>query len=134
MIPRFFYAIPALLLLSVCSCNHQAPSESTILPPVTNIAASLNCPTQIKPLTNVPLILTLKDSQTGKPVDGGKGMLSLAMPSMTMPMNTVHLTDTQHGIYKGTGVFTMAGSWSISAVVLLPDGREWGKSFPVKVE
>lgn len=133
MTPRVLPALAAFFLLAICSCAHQAPTSTAILPPVTNITASLAYPPTIKPLTNVPFTLSLKDSQTGKPVDGAKTTLSLAMPSMSMPLNIFRLSETQPGAYTGTGVFTMAGSWRVIAVVLLPDGREWSKTSAVKV-
>lgn len=47
----------------------------------------------------------------GQPKAADKAALNLAMPTMDMGKNDVHLKATAPGVYVGTGRFTMAGDW-----------------------
>lgn len=57
-------------------------------------------------------------SRDGRPVTGASVVFDLSMPAMAMPPNRFAALQVagRPGVYRGTGVFTMAGRWQIMAI------------------
>ncbi len=132
-----FPFVAVSLVLTGCTNRVQTdqlpiagPSTSAIV----NAHATLTVPSHVKHLTNVPFTLSLSDSQTGKPISDARVTVGLTMPSMDMPLNIVRLNLSRPGVYTGTGIFTMPGSWQATAVYLDSSGNEGSKPFPVQVK
>lgn len=68
----------------------------------------------------------------GRPVQGATVTVGLAMPTMPMGDNVVALHETEAGVYAGSGRFTMAGAWRMTAAARSGAGRA-AQSFSAEV-
>jgi nitrogen fixation protein FixH len=69
-----------------------------------------------KPMALDPTQFTVRVTDAaGRPVRGATVTVGLAMPTMPMGDNAVALHETHSGVYAGSGRFTMAGAWRVTA-------------------
>jgi len=85
------------------------------------------------PMSLDPTFLTVRVTDAaGKPVTGASVSLRLDMPAMAMGDNVVAARETAPGTYAGTGRFTMAGAWRVTASAAKGPERA-SRAFPVEV-
>jgi hypothetical protein len=121
-----------LLLLLLCVGCAPRPA----VPPVEARNPKLNLALDMTPRRAAsldPTVLTVRITDAvGKPVRGAAVTLRLDMPAMPMGDNVVTTHQTTAGTYAGTGRFTMAGAWRVTAAA--SKGLERAtRAFPVEV-
>lgn len=77
---------------------------------------------------NVLLTLMLND-RAGKPVTNAQVVFVYTMPMPGMTDSKVAARHTKDGLYEGTVMFGMGGTWVVTANVTIPGNRPLPKSF-----
>ncbi len=123
-----------LVLAGLAFCAGCAPHPAA--PPAEARDPNLNLALEMtpRPVTSLdPTVLTVRVTDSaGKPVSGADIILHLDMPAMPMGDNAVAVRETASGRYAGTGRFTMAGEWRVTAAAVKGSGRAV-RVFPVEV-
>ena len=113
-----------LLLLSGCA---SPPKPLPDTPSAAMQIALTTMPNPPRPLDQTAFTVELSEAQKS----GTAVKIALAMPSMTMPDNTIICQPIKGG-YRGVGRFTMAGDWT--ATVTVSEGtRTARKTFSFQV-
>ena len=128
--PPFRAGFALLLLCAGCSPRTAAPLVEARNPKL-NLALGITP----RPATSLdPTALTVRVTDAaGKPVSGAAVTLRLDMPAMPMGENAVATHETRAGNYTGTGRFTMAGAWRVTATAAKGPERAM-QTFPVEVK
>ena len=125
---------PYVLALAGLFCVGCAPRPTA--PPAEarnpNLKLALGMPP--RPVTSLdPTALTVRVTDAaGTPISGAALTLHLDMPAMPMGENVVAMRETAAGRYVGTGRFTMAGAWRVTALAVKGQERA-AQVFPVEV-
>ncbi len=120
-----------LLLLCAGCAPHPAAPPVEARNPKLNLALGMTP----RPATSLdPTALTVRVTDAaGRPVSGAAVTLRLDMPAMPMGDNAVTTHETTAGTYAGTGRFTMAGAWRVTAAAAKGPERA-AQTFPVEVK
>jgi nitrogen fixation protein FixH len=126
--------IISIFILTLFSCNHQSDEkDKTSAKPASggsNTVTIMNGKSEtgalqailesnkeaIKKLEPVEFKLKIND-KTGNKIKKAIVLMDLTMPGMTMPQNEVKLIEAESGIYTGTALFTMKGSWKLQTSI-----------------
>ena len=117
------------LLCAGCAPRAAAPPAGARDPRL-NLALGIT-PRPILSLDPAALTVRVTDA-AGRPVRGATVSLHLEMPAMAMGDNVVTTRETAAGSYAGTGRFTMAGTWRVTASATQGPART-ERAFPVEV-
>ena len=121
-----------LLLLLLCAGCAPRPSAPPAEARDPNLHLALDTtPRSVRSLDPTVLAVRVTDA-AGRPVSGAAVTLHLDMPAMAMGDNAVAARETAVGIYAGTGRFTMAGAWRVTARAVKGQERAT-QVFPVEV-
>ena len=119
-----------LLILCAGCAPHSAAPPAEARNPKLNLALDIR-PRSVRSLDPIALTVRVTDV-AGKPVRGAVVTLRLDMPAMPMGDNGVTTREMAAGIYAGTGRFTMAGAWRVTASAAKGPERAV-RAFPVEV-
>ena len=76
--------------------------------------------------------ITVRVIQSGKPVTGAQMKLELNMSHAGMAPVFADAQEVEPGRYRAKVQLTMAGDWSLSVSVNMPDGTTANQSFDIK--
>jgi hypothetical protein len=76
----------------------------------------------LKTMTEVPFSIALRNEH-GQLISDARLKVDLDMPAMPMPPNHPEVS-WDNNAYRGTAVFTMAGKWTMTIQIDLPDGTQ----------
>jgi hypothetical protein len=115
-----------VIVLGIASCTAGPPSAAPLH--ATQKSGTLSASLALKPDPPVPMqearlqLALFNDRQ--QPILGADVSLDLTMPEMEMPVNRPAVIEDGGGGYQATTLFTMAGKWQITAVVVHAGQRE----------
>ena len=108
---RFWGSLFFLALCAGCAPRPPMPAEARN----TQMNLTLEMTPRL-PRSLDPTALTVRVTDAGgKAVSRATMLLRLDMPAMAMGQNEVKARETHAGVYVGTGRFTMAGAWRVTA-------------------
>ena len=119
---RKLFSLLFMLLMSLpmTSLANNMLLEKSFL---SNWTLSLELPAApLKTMTEVPFSIQIHDEH-GQQVSDAILKADLDMPAMPMPPNHPHVA-WEKNAYRGTAVFTMAGKWTMTIQIDLPDGTQ----------
>lgn len=129
--PRCWGGYRVILLLLCAGCAPRpAPPPAALRNPSLNLALGVT-PRRVTSLDPTALTVRVTDA-SGRPVGGAAVTLHLDMPAMPMGENAVATREAASGSYVGTGRFTMAGAWRVTASAVKGPERAV-RAFPVEV-
>lgn len=127
-----FCARGGLLSVLICAGCAPRPAATAGDTPSPRLRLALTT-TPDRPTSLDPTQLTVRVTDAaGGPVRGATVTAGLDMPTMPMGDNVIALRETRPGVYTGSGRFTMAGAWRVTAAAASGQQRAT-KSFSTDV-